>query len=731
MFEKGFAFGRLLLLLAAFASLSLVALADSRYRSESWALGHRHRHGHGHRHRYSHEESLHGIREQERSRDRRRYFLTSDSTDLDYSSERYSKELDDDTPPLFLPSRRGGYAPKRNHHFPHRDVGHYRKSRYRTGHRSSSVANKFKQVWSTKGHLDRSSLVNHDDLYDYDDENHRQESDNDADDDGADDGDDEDDDEDDYNNDYEQVDKEEKAEGGHNYYGSKRYDDKEYGSSRWRRKNWRQDLWRRKHEGYGDTRKARRFGKEFQRFDNDPEEDVDERDEASHMTYDDIIRRLTFDDSEKTRNSKQGTFANLKYEPKRSNDSNDDSVGPTDWKNGIFFKMERLEDGKSAKKDLDGRNESLEADYREYAKGNDDEKKDGVEGEGEVEEDLAKAGVQEDSADMQADVTNADYIDDGGTLDEKDEEEEVTGKRTTSGDSRRVLDEIDDHRSVDYRDAGSSSSYPPMSAHSVHKWQSLGTREAVQQTRNNMQRYHQNGKSNEIKEALQHAIRVSKEGSCQWPRARVIPVREVYPSPSTTYIPHCAILHRCSDDTGCCRSESLTCVPKQSHRVELYFYTTSIGGSSIVEKLSFYNHTECECRERTTENDSNERNSEQRFSRHYSPTTAIGQPLNIRRPLSTVKACKCPSEFSSRVTADGECQCNCFENEEACIKTRRGKAYFSLRDRMCIQSGECTAPTCEFGEYMKRQGKCPRKKDKFDAITNYRTSLNQRYGGRS
>lgn len=78
----------------------------------------------------------------------------------------------------------------------------------------------------------------------------------------------------------------------------------------------------------------------------------------------------------------------------------------------------------------------------------------------------------------------------------------------------------------------------------------------------------------EIREALQHAMKVSREGSCRWPRPRVIPVRDVYPSPSTTYIPHCAILHRCSDDTGCCRSEALTCVPKLSHRVELSFYVS-------------------------------------------------------------------------------------------------------------------------------------------------------------
>lgn len=34
-----------------------------------------------------------------------------------------------------------------------------------------------------------------------------------------------------------------------------------------------------------------------------------------------------------------------------------------------------------------------------------------------------------------------------------------------------------------------------MSAHSVHKWQSLGTREGVKETRSNMQQYNKNGKS--------------------------------------------------------------------------------------------------------------------------------------------------------------------------------------------------------------------------------------------
>lgn len=46
-----------------------------------------------------------------------------------------------------------------------------------------------------------------------------------------------------------------------------------------------------------------------------------------------------------------------------------------------------------------------------------------------------------------------------------------------------------------YNGYQSRSDYPSMSAHSVHKWQSLGTRESVKETRSNMQQYNKNGKS--------------------------------------------------------------------------------------------------------------------------------------------------------------------------------------------------------------------------------------------
>ena len=75
--------------------------------------------------------------------------------------------------------------------------------------------------------------------------------------------------------------------------------------------------------------------------------------------------------------------------------------------------------------------------------------------------------------------------------------------------------------------------------------------------------------------AQKNVVHVAQEGNCQWPRAKVIPVRDIHPNTSASYTPHCAILHRCSDDTGCCRSETLTCEPKHTERVELYFYVST------------------------------------------------------------------------------------------------------------------------------------------------------------
>jgi len=75
-----------------------------------------------------------------------------------------------------------------------------------------------------------------------------------------------------------------------------------------------------------------------------------------------------------------------------------------------------------------------------------------------------------------------------------------------------------------------------------------------------------------IREAINHALKVSREGNCKIPKPRLVRVQDYYPHPGKTYVPHCTILHQCSDDTGCCRHDVLTCSPKTTQRVELYFY---------------------------------------------------------------------------------------------------------------------------------------------------------------
>lgn len=47
-----------------------------------------------------------------------------------------------------------------------------------------------------------------------------------------------------------------------------------------------------------------------------------------------------------------------------------------------------------------------------------------------------------------------------------------------------------------------------------------------------------------------------------------------------------------------------------------------------------------------------------------------------------IDRCRCPSDFTPKITPDGECQCYCYEHNQNCIKTKRGKGYFSLSDRL-------------------------------------------------
>ncbi|EFN81085.1 hypothetical protein EAI_03794 [Harpegnathos saltator] len=152
----------------------------------------------------------------------------------------------------------------------------------------------------------------------------------------------------------------------------------------------------------------------------------------------------------------------------------------------------------------------------------------------------------------------------------------TTPKWPANGDGKNQAKANERGTAAQYSGYQPKNDYPPMSAHSDYKWRTLGTRESVTQTRSNMLQYIKNGVYNKghpaYREALRYSEKVKDEASCRWPRAKVIRVSDVRPDPSVNYHPHCAILHECSDNTGCCKSDELTCVANKSHTVQLTFY---------------------------------------------------------------------------------------------------------------------------------------------------------------
>lgn len=69
---------------------------------------------------------------------------------------------------------------------------------------------------------------------------------------------------------------------------------------------------------------------------------------------------------------------------------------------------------------------------------------------------------------------------------------------------------------------------------------------------------------------MEHFERMA-EARCDRPLPRVIQVQSVHPNPGKTYMPHCTVLHRCGEDTGCCPGGDKKCGPKDKEFVQLYF----------------------------------------------------------------------------------------------------------------------------------------------------------------
>lgn len=67
---------------------------------------------------------------------------------------------------------------------------------------------------------------------------------------------------------------------------------------------------------------------------------------------------------------------------------------------------------------------------------------------------------------------------------------------------------------------------------------------------------------------------MDKETRCREPSPRVLSIQSIHPDPGKSYLPHCTVLHRCAEDTGCCTNRAMKCGPKHQTRIYLYFYVS-------------------------------------------------------------------------------------------------------------------------------------------------------------
>ncbi|XP_054260808.1 uncharacterized protein LOC128985384 [Macrosteles quadrilineatus] len=285
--------------------------------------------------------------------------------------------------------------------------------------------------------------------------------------------------------------------------------------------------------------------------------------------------------------------------------------------------------------------------------------------------------------------------------DREDAEEEEQSEEEGFEDQK---EQADSYRSWNSRSGESYSNW---------KWEQMGNRKSLdnlfQVYRSGLLKPDSTSKESQAQyEVYKHSKQMSRETLCRVPKPKVIKVSDVYPSTSKLYVPACTVLHQCGEDTGCCGGSAQRCGPKTTKRVELYFYTTytvpshSRRTSSGLEKLPFYNHTECECLDKLEE-----------------VMPRDGQNSELRGDRSSEQECKCPSEFTVRRLANGSCSCDCFDKQRDCIKYKKGKEYFNHNDRLCIEMGTCQLPVCDFGAYLRSSGRCPRKHEKFRSWSRY------------
>ncbi|XP_035908684.1 uncharacterized protein LOC118510659 isoform X2 [Anopheles stephensi] len=240
-----------------------------------------------------------------------------------------------------------------------------------------------------------------------------------------------------------------------------------------------------------------------------------------------------------------------------------------------------------------------------------------------------------------------------------------------------------------------------------YKQANFGSKDAVERSYNAYNNIH-----SARREAMNHLDRMHTEGKCQVPRPKIVPASN---DRTKIFTPHCTILHRCEDDTGCCMPP-LTCAPKSTTEVKLFFYVKNVGPrqQNTVTTLTFTNHTECHCVQLDPVHFGQSASSRPQILSSLEQNGAEGSGGSSGATSRISNSCTCPRHYKSVFDSESHCYCDCLSSDRDCIRFKEGFENFSMETRKCIRSKKCNVPHCEYGTYNRHEGRCPKKSDRMN-----------------
>lgn len=123
-----------------------------------------------------------------------------------------------------------------------------------------------------------------------------------------------------------------------------------------------------------------------------------------------------------------------------------------------------------------------------------------------------------------------------------------------------------------------------------------------------------------------------------------------------------------------------------SHLILLFFQVISLNETQgNIERLSFVNHTECHCVEKSKQPAAEYAVDHQHQHQHQNQHQQFGGDGNSHQwpylQRATILNCNCPNQFEKILQEDGHCRCDCSSGNIGCDWLKRGMEHFSVNDR--------------------------------------------------